>query len=408
MKKILAVLLSLVLIFTFAATVCAGLFGKEETEKDTTLRFGEDGKFTVLQISDIQDCLIFRDMTKQFIVHLLDEANPDLVVLTGDNIGPNTCFTKGMTKLTFDCFMNIFEERGVKVASVFGNHDADRNALSKDEQLELYKSYSCYIGSDVPELSGCGTYNLPILSSDSEKTAFNLWFFDSGEKNDENDLGGYGCVHKDQIDWYVETENAYTKSNGGTPIPSMAFQHIIVPEVYDVFEKVENPDDEKYAGRFIAEFNKEYYVFPEEYVDEDTYINETPCPPMYSNGQADALVDTGNVLGILSGHDHKNSFVIPYRGMDIMQTATASFGSYGDFNRGARVITLNENDLSTYETDLMLMTEYFDMDDPIIYNRYVYNSEGGNINIGEMLLAMVKCAYHKIILDVKTIIKVLG
>lgn len=407
MKKIIAMLLSVLLIFSFSVQITAGFFDKEETMKDTTLKFSEDGKFKILQIADIQDCFLFRDMTKQFFIHLLDTVQPDLVVLTGDNIGPNTCFTRGMTKLTFDTFMNLFEERGIKVASVFGNHDADRNALSKDEQLELYNEYFCYIGGDVKELSGSGTYNLPVLSSDGEKTAFNFWFFDSGEDNDENDLGGYGCVHKDQIDWYVETEKALAEKNGGTPVPSMAFQHIIVPEVYEVLTEIENPEDEQYKDKFIVERLGKFYVFPEEYLGEDTYFSETPCPPNYSNGQADAMIKNGNVLGIAVGHDHKNSFVIPYKGLDIIQSPTSSFGSYGDFNRGARVITLNEADLSTYETDVIFMKDYFDLSDPVTYNRYLYNSEGGSIHIKEMFLAMAKCVYYKVLLDIETVARTL-
>ena len=408
MKKNIALLLSAVLIISVAFSAGA-IFGKNEAvEKDRTLRFGEDGKFTILQIADIQDCILFRDMTKQFIEHLLDTVKPDLVVLTGDNVGPNTCFSYGMTVLTFDRFMSIFEKRGVKVATVFGNHDADRNALSKDEQLEIYEKYSCYIGGDVKELSGAGTYNMPVLSSDGEKTAFNLWFFDSHERNDENDLEGYGCVHKDQIEWYVETEKALTEMNGGTPVPSMAFQHIIIPEVYDVLIEIEDPEDEKYKGQLVAERLEKFYVFPEEFVDEDTYFNETPCPPHYTNGQAAAFIENGNVLGVVSGHDHKNCFVIPYKGLDIIQTPASSFGSYGDFNRGARVITLDESDLSIYETDVIFMRDYFDLSDPVIYNRFLYNSEGGNIHIDEMLLAMVKCAFYKLIQDVQTVIRVLG
>ena len=396
MKKITAILLSTVIMLTFMLPAGAIFFGKEPTVTDKTLRFSEDGKFTVLQISDIQDCLLFRDMTKQFIIHLLDTVKPDLVVLTGDNIGPNTCFTKGMTKLTFDCFMNIFEERGVKVASVFGNHDADRNSLNKDEQLELYNMYSCYIGGDVAELSGAGTYRLPVLASDSDKTAFNLWFFDSGADNDENDLGGYGCVHKDQIDWYINEEKALTEGNGGVPVPSMAFQHIIVPEVYDVLEKTDKPEEEAANGKLVAEYKGNFYVFPEKYVDEETYFSETPCPPFYSNGQADALVDTGKVLGIVSGHDHKNSFVIPYKTLDIIQTPAAGFGAYGDENRGARIITLDENDLSDYETDVIFYRDIFDMTDEKVYNRYLLNNAGGNGDIPKVIKYGIKFIIDKI------------
>ena len=188
----------------------------------------------------------------------------------------------------------------------------------------------------------------------------------------------------------------------------MAFQHIIVPEVYDVLEKTDKPEEEAANGKLVAEYKGNFYVFPEKYVDEETHFSETPCPPFYSNGQADALVDTGKVLGIVSGHDHKNSFLIPYRGMDIIQSPTSSFGSYGDFNRGARVFTFDESNLSDYETDVIFMTEFFDMDDPAVYNRFVYNSEGGNIHIGEMLLAMLKFAFYKLLQEVQLIAGKLG
>ena len=37
----------------------------------------------------------------------------------------------------------------------------------------------CLMRDAEPELSGCGNYNLPILSSDGQRTAFNLYFIDS-------------------------------------------------------------------------------------------------------------------------------------------------------------------------------------------------------------------------------------
>ncbi|MBQ4266781.1 MAG: hypothetical protein IJB93_01195, partial [Clostridia bacterium] len=82
--------------------------------------------------------------------------------------------------------------------------------------------------------------------------------------------------------------------------------------------------------------------------------------------------------------------------LDIIQSPASSFGSYGDMNRGARVITLDENDLSAYETDVIFMKDVFDMDDPAVYYRYVMNSEGGNMNIPETLKAAFRFAGAKI------------
>lgn len=402
MKKILSLVLSALLLFgCFAFAVNA------ENEKEP-LRFNEDGSFKILQIADIQDTILFRDLTKMFIVDLLEKEQPDLVVLTGDNIAPGSCLTYGATVATIDTFMSIFEEKDVPVAIVYGNHDYDGNVVSKECQWEIYEKYDCFVGvGDSEELTGYGTYRLPIVASDSEEEKFSLWFFDSQEYNTENDLEGYGCVGKDQIDWYVRTETALTEANGGEAIPSFAFQHIIVPEIYDVLYKLWETDEEtgtvtivgdpgKYNKDYVIEFQNTTYVLPEEYIDEDTFLGETCCPPYYTNGQADALVDTGNVLGIAVGHDHVNSFVVPYRGMDIVQTPTASFGSYGDINRGARVITLNENDLSSYETDMIFFRDYYDLSDEELYNRFIFNSDGADYSSTDRFVAMIKYCFLKI------------
>ena len=239
MKKLSSLLLALVMIFgsvTFTSSAVPDIKNK--------VRFREDGTFKILQLSDIQDNLYLQPLTKNFIIDLLDKTQPDLVVLTGDNIGPNKALTKWGNRRLIDNVMKIFEERGVKVAAVFGNHDGE-NRLSKDEQFEVYNGYSCFKGyEETTALSGTGTYNLPIMSGkDRSKTVFNLWFFDSQEYNEENDLGGYGCVQKDQIEWYVEREKELAEANGGEPVPSLAFQHIIIPEIYDVLLKTGEAND---------------------------------------------------------------------------------------------------------------------------------------------------------------------
>ncbi len=402
MKKIIALTLAVLTAFgvfgIFAAAKADVTAGNVEKQP---LRFNEDGSFKILQIADIQDVILFRPLTRIFITDLLEKENPDLVVLTGDNIAPGSGFIKWMIKKNIDNFMKIFENKKVPVAIVYGNHDADRNCMTKEEQWDVYEKYDCFIGvRDSEELTGYGTYYLPVNASDSDKQKFTLWFFDSQEHNDENDLGGYGCVAKDQVDWYVRTEKALAEANGGEIIPSFAFQHIIVPEIYDVLYKVGEADMEKhemtkeleapgpvYGDQTIIE-NGFVYAFPEKYADEDTFLSETCCPPKFTNGQADALIDNGKVLGIAVGHDHKNSFVIPYKGLDIVQTPTASFGSYGDHNRGARVILLNEKDLTSYETDVIFFRDYYDINsDEKLLNRYILNSEGAGYTTKERIVA---------------------
>ncbi|MBQ3137661.1 MAG: metallophosphoesterase [Clostridia bacterium] len=400
MKKLSSLLLALVMMFgsvTFTSSAVPDIKHK--------LQFREDGTFKILQLSDIQDNLYLQPLTKNFINDLLDRTQPDLVVLTGDNIGPNKALTKRGNKRLIDNVMKIFEEREVRVAAVFGNHDAE-NRLSKDEQFDVYNEYLCFMGYEYEEtkaLSGCGTYNLPVMSgNDGSKTVFNLWFFDSQEYNEENDLGGYGCVQKDQIEWYEKTEAALTDENSGKPVPSLAFQHIIIPEIWDVLIKTGEANEEGEILTTTDDYVKEYsvvkntavYTLPEKYRGEDVFLSETPCPPEYSNGQVQSMIKNGNVLGIAVGHDHKNSFVIPYEGVDIIQTPTVGFGSYGDNNRGARVITLNEKDLSDYETEVIFFRDYYSTDDKAFNNRVIANND--MYSVSARLWAMVKWWFYSI------------
>ena len=427
MKKIIALVLTCMMLISCVAFTGSATFTKKETDK--TLRFGDDGKFKIMQIADIQDGFFLNTVAEDFMIAAVDMEKPDLVVLTGDNIGAGWGFTYGAIKMNINNFMSIFQQRNIPVAIVYGNHDDEGNILGKELQWKIYESYDCFVGvADAEDMAGFGTYNIPVYSSkDAGKKVFNLWFFDSQTYNHENDLGGYGCVEKDQIDWYIRTENALTAENGGTPVPSLAFQHIIVPEVYGeafvmIYRHLEseeleeldldNLDEDKY---YVADngkiyeivgdesiYNEKYdamhkgdiYVMPPEYIGDETFVSEDSCPPYYSNGQADALVDNGNVLGIAVGHDHTNAFVVPYRGMDIIQTPGVGFGSYGDENRGVRVIELDEKDLSTYETDVVFIRELFDFDDPLMANRIIASDTGSTF--GEKFVAFFAIGYYKL------------
>lgn len=356
MKKFISVILSAVMLLSF----CSFGFAAD----DATLRFGDDGNFRILQIADIQDGPLLLNPTKNFITDVLAETDPDLVILTGDNISGGASGTKLLARIAIGRFMSIFEKYGVPVAAVFGNHDSE-GGMTKEEMMEVYESYDCFVGCAGEDLTGCGNYNLPIMSSDGSKVAYNIWCIDSltyNEKNPakndpgyyENDLEGYGCVHKDQIDWYVKTSNELKAANGGTPVPSMMFQHIVVPEIYDVLVQTSGG-----------------YKLPEGVKGE---LNEDPCPPEYSNGQFDAVVNQGDVVAMFFGHDHKNSFELTHKGVDLVNTPGVGFSSYGDHGRGARVIDISEDDTSTYTTEVITWLEFYDAENnPAAMNEFKLN-----------------------------------
>ncbi len=380
MKKILSLIMTALLILSVAVMPASA-------ETDKTLKFGEDGKFRILQFADIQDNAFLEYATYQFIKDTVAETQPDLIVLTGDNISGGGSPTKTLAKLGIARFMSIFEKAGVPVAAVFGNHDSEGPA-TKEDQMAMYMSYDCFVGYEGEDLTGCGNYNLPIYSADGEEMLYNLWMIDSLTYNRhprsdsdvayyENDLDGYACVHKDQIDWYVKTSNELKEANGGEPVPSMAFQHIIVPEIFDVLDKDESGN----------------WSLPEGVEGE---LWETPCPPNYSNGQFDAMVAQGDVVAMFFGHDHKNDFVVNNQGIDLVNTPGVGFSSYGDINRGARIIDLDVNDLSTYETEVIDWVDFYDAENNSTA-MYTFIIHGSEYSFGEKLLAFVKLVVEFIV-----------
>lgn len=351
-KKILAFMLATVMII---CAVVPGAFATEEAETpEVQLQFGKDGKFEILVLADVQDIYPLQEDTLQYIREALDTVQPDLVVFNGDNIVIDD-------ERAYDQLLSILDERDQKFTFVFGNHDSEDRKYSREELLAFYQKYDECLAYDAdPALHGCATHNLPILSSDGSKVAFNLWMFDSGDyiKNedgswyyDEFDSRVYDCVRKDQIEWYKNESKKLEAENGGK-VPSIAFEHIITEEgVASIHPQI--PSFLGLLGRAFTNGNA-YSILPIFSRIKSGVILEPTCPSVDNDGQWDAFVERGDVLGCVFGHDHVNSFVSEYDGIDVIMTPGITSHSYkNDTFRGGRLITINEDNPWEYETEML-------------------------------------------------------
>ena len=347
MKKLLAVLLSVLL--AFSVTTLAFAEDALTPAEAAHLTFDENGNFRILNFADIQDDGLLSTACAAFMRKSIKLHKPDLIVLTGDNISgqPLTLLSKSAMAQV----MSVLEPFGIPVAVVFGNHDDQDNAPDKESLMALINSYSVSISYDEGDsIYGCGTYNVPIYrSADSDEVGFNLWMVDSNTYDEER--GGYDYVHQDQIDWYINKSNELKEANGGELVPSIAFQHIIVPEIYDALKTVE-PGTEGAVER-----GGNYYVLPD-FAVEGSILGESPCPGTFNGGEFTAMKEQGDVLAMVTGHDHVNSFIVPWEGIDLINTPTCGFHSYGNrATRGARVIDISSD--GTYSTFVFTYDELF-------------------------------------------------
>lgn len=358
-----------------------------------------DGKFKILILADIHGAEKELKWTFRHIEAALKTATPDLVVLLGDNItGRFRGVTKENIKSTIEKIGKLFDERNIPFALVFGNHDheglcslgfTERDA--KRFILNEFKRFPTCLSVEGEEMTGVGNYNLPLLNSAGDKVIFNLWFMDSNPYADEREGGGYGYVHSDQIAWYEKKGEELKNQNGGENVPSFLFQHIIVPEIYEMLSSHNKKVKGSVKGH--GSYSEKYYTLNKEHFSEGS-LNEGPCPPDVKSEQFSSWLRRGDILAAFFGHDHVNDFSGRYKGIDLHQVPAAGFFSYGN-NRGSRVVTLYEDDIRSYDTKVLHCGDICELkiSNPFIKNHgyYEYTERWRPILLGAVSAAALCC-----------------
>lgn len=325
-----------------------------------TIKFRNNGKLVIMQVSDAQDLAYVRKAMTKMLDEAYDTVKPDLVLFTGDNILGNHLLdarigTRKIGEGWFDTFDSLqkslahilepLEKRKIPFGMIFGNHD-DMNDVSKDEQLRIFRSYSCCLplNDDNDSVDG-DTYNIPIMSHDGKKVLFNLWMLDSAWKNKET--GECFCAIKEETtEWFKKTNAALTEENGGEPVPSLMFLHVPLEQENELLVPCKKRDkgavSDRKGGFVKLDVSKAKGVF-----------GEIPDVCTDDAGLFDAVQKAGNVLALVGGHDHLNSFDGTVRGVRFIQTACASFRCYGNRERGVRLFILDENKPGEFETRVL-------------------------------------------------------
>lgn len=312
------------------------------------LRFNSDHKFKIMQIADTQEIPAVSPDTLSLINNALDREKPDLVIFTGDQIkGYSKKFKKdpAIIESTIDILVEPIAKRNIPFMVTYGNHDAQCGVDNRG-QYKFYARYDNFISGDLRNADDVGTADIQIYSSTEDKPVFELYIIDSHGK--AKDGAGYAPVDKKQIEWYV-SRREQLKAENGDYLPSLVFQHIPVPEFFDVIKKV--PKGTKGAVPAYGAHENEYFVLNDETIAEGGFMLESPASPDVNTGEFEAMSEKGDVLGIYVGHDHNNSFVVKYKGVDLGYTQGAGFNVYGPGeNRGVRIFELDETAPREYKT----------------------------------------------------------
>ncbi|MBD3408560.1 MAG: metallophosphoesterase [Candidatus Lokiarchaeota archaeon] len=258
--------------------------------------------------------------TQKLMEMTVEHVIPNLVILTGDILSGSNC---NDPRESLRHVVSVFEERKIYWAAVFGNHDHE-GSVSREGLMDEMVSYSTSLTQPGPiDISGVGNYFLPIKSSYDKNPSAVIYLMDSGSEA-STDIGGYGWIQRDQIEWYIHESTSLTESPG-KPLPALAFFHIPLPEYNEVWD-------------FHDCYGLKY---------------EPVCCPRINAGLFAAMHEMGDIMGVFVGHDHINDYEGDLHGIRLCYCRGTGFHTYGrdGFSRGARIIQLveGERDFRTWQ-----------------------------------------------------------
>ncbi|KAI5954055.1 hypothetical protein CANMA_004894 [Candida margitis] len=229
--------------------------------------------------------------TLEFVNKVLDIEQPDLVVLTGDQIFGLTAPDSETAALKA---YSPFIERKIPFAAVLGNHDAE-GSLAAKELMQLFADLPYSVGVVGPEsIDGYGNYVTTVQGKSNSSVALALYFVDSHDySQNKQEYPGYDWIKENQLEYMkeqakaikggvAEFEKEKVEQNGKTTNKkhlSMAFFHIPVPEFKNTTETLVGGHREESGS------------------------------PLYNSGARDAFQEIG-VKAISIGHDHCNDFCL--------------------------------------------------------------------------------------------------
>lgn len=327
------IMLIMCVLFTFSAVSCAKTtertfdpFSPDESEEfDGKLRFGYDGTFKILFLSDMHLCSAkHNNPATLFNINLfLDVEDPDLVIFGGDN---TTLETEEEIYESLAFVLEPIIDRKIPWCYVYGNHD--RSSVSGEKQEVIYHSFDYCVSADVSELDGEATCCLPVYGYESEEIKYAVWCMDSQDYTAE---GVYDCVHTDQIEWYKATAEKMENENGGK-INGLMCMHMPVVELRRCILDMEGTGFHGTA------------------MESSTPYNSVCCSEL-NYGLWDAVTERGDVQMMIFGHDHQNNFTATLDGITVGYTGTFSGNAcLNEMIRGTRVVVVREDDTAHPET----------------------------------------------------------
>ncbi len=320
-RNVVLVTASLILTISVTSLANKGMTTtkKEKPLSELKLSYNLQRKFKIVQFTDIHWKSAVNESVEalECMNSVLEAEKPDLVIYTGDHV------TGEPVSGGIDAIFEPVVSRKIPFAVVLGNHD-DEFSMTRSEIFEYLKKFPGNLTGTVDGITGVTNFAIPLYQSSSERIMTVIYGLDSNRST----------VEADQVAWYSQKSKEYTRANKGTPIPSLAFFHIPVPEFKEA----------------IIDQNARFYGTRKESI----------CCSERNTGLFNAFKENGDVMAVIVGHDHLNDYVVCWKEIMLCYgrvTGSKKTSHYNlpDGSNGARVIELTEGERA-FESWIRLRT----------------------------------------------------
>ncbi|MBO7178749.1 MAG: metallophosphoesterase [Clostridia bacterium] len=273
--------------------------------------------FVILNLTDIQlgEENVFGDdgaYSFELIRKLVNDLNPDLITLSGDNAWGYISYLETI---------ELLESFNIPWAPVMGNHDGEGTGTEFWAAYTLSNAKNCLFQFG-PAGMGYGNYIINVTEND--KIIHTLFMMDTHGYGDfvlEDGTvaeDGYDHLWDNQQEWYKWAVNGIKDINGGNIVESTVIFHIPVREYLDAWSQISVGETEEELG--TADTKNKLFLFGNK--------TEQSCPSPVNNGFFALCKELGSTKNILVGHDHVNDFSVMYDGIRLSYSLKSGFCSY--------------------------------------------------------------------------------
>lgn len=286
------------------------------------LLFDESGTFRILHLSDVHyrpgyPCrdvsggtnMCTETNTTDFIARLIETANPNLVVHTGDVIDGNSHSAAD----AMDTLYGVSMTAGVKWTATLGNHDDDSD-MNRPEVMEYIVQLDKDSDNNLSQMNSLdrsyGNYYLELFAHEADiQPVWRTFHIDSSTNN--------VSVNAAQTEWLRDTLQNIHQT------PALLFTHIPTKEYYSVLK-------DGVCGS----------------------IGESPSvAPEGASELVPAILEEGSIKALFVGHDHTNDYCGLYANrLQLCYEGSPGYQGYGHcwphnekcYERRARVTEIQD------------------------------------------------------------------